>query len=335
METITNLLRPDDGFGENYKYLIYTLMYAEFNKCEFVYNPFKVMRHNYNDDPEYINKKEKMINCVENFKPFLFENAHSGAFSSEKSNGSMRIFDAQRCKTETPGVTPRTLNIFDLLQFYHQNVEWCSQSNSLKMLKSLFYLDKVNLYDTSVMNIAIHIRRINPHDYIVVDQNSKDRVPMRDNLFQEILNNPITAIQLPGMDVPRDLYINVIQQLEQSYPNAKFHIYSQGCVNDFKVFEKDNTMLHLNECLETTFQQLVFADILVTSPSSLSYVAGLLSNNIIYYVQCLNPPLPHWNIIQNYKSSKMKHKFSSIDNNTLAITDFTYDPCSNTFEKLL
>jgi hypothetical protein len=305
METITNLLRPDDGFGENYKYLIYTLMYAEFNKCEFVYNPFKVMRHNYNDDPEYINKKEKMINCI----------------------------DALKSKIED--VTPRTLNIFDLLQFYHQNVEWCSQSNSLKMLKSLFYLDKVNLYDTSVMNIAIHIRRINPHDYIVVDQNSKDRVPMRDNLFQEILNNPITAIQLPGMDVPRDLYINVIQQLEQSYPNAKFHIYSQGCVNDFKVFEKDNTMLHLNECLETTFQQLVFADILVTSPSSLSYVAGLLSNNIIYYVQCLNPPLPHWNIIQNYKSSKMKHKFSSIDNNTLAITDFTYDPCSNTFEKLL
>lgn len=305
METITNLLRPDDGFGENYKYLIYTLMYAEFNKCEFVYNPFKVMRHNYNDDPEYINKKEKMINCI----------------------------DALKSKTDD--VTPRTLNIFDLLQFYHQNVEWCSQSNSLKMLKSLFYLDKVNLYDTSVMNIAIHIRRINPHDYIVVDQNSKDRVPMRDNLFQEILNNPITAIQLPGMDVPRDLYINVIQQLEQSYPNAKFHIYSQGSVNDFKVFEKDNTMLHLNECLETTFQQLVFADILVTSPSSLSYVAGLLSNNIIYYVQCLNPPLPHWNIIQNYKSSKMKHKFSSIDNNTLAITDFTYDPCSNTFEKLL
>jgi hypothetical protein len=30
--------------------------------------------------------------------PFLFENAHSGAFSSAKSNGSMRIFDAQRCK---------------------------------------------------------------------------------------------------------------------------------------------------------------------------------------------------------------------------------------------
>jgi hypothetical protein len=33
--------------------------------------------------------------------PFLFENAHSGAFSSAKSNGSMRIFDAQRCKSNS------------------------------------------------------------------------------------------------------------------------------------------------------------------------------------------------------------------------------------------
>jgi hypothetical protein len=305
METITNLLRPDDGFGENYKYIIYSLMYAEFNKCEFVYSPFQVMRHNYDDDPDYINKKEKMINCIDTFKPKI------------------------------PDVTISALNIFDLLQFYHKNVEWCSQSNSLKLLKTLFYLDKVNLYDTSIVNIAIHIRRINPHDYIVVDQESKDRVPMQDDLFQTILDNPITAIQLPGMDVPVDFYITMIQQLGQIYPNAKFHIFSQGNKNEFKVFENYNVMLHINECLETTFQQLVFADVLVTSPSSLSYTAALLSNNIIYYVQCLNPPLPHWNIIQNYKSSKMKHKFSSIDNNTLAITDFTYDPVSNTFEKIL
>ena len=34
------------------------------------------------------------------FTPFLFENAHSGAFSSAKSNGAMRISNAQRCKTQ-------------------------------------------------------------------------------------------------------------------------------------------------------------------------------------------------------------------------------------------
>ena len=42
----------------------------------------------------------KRCNCknVTSITPFLFENAHSGAFSSAKSNGSMRIFDAQRCR---------------------------------------------------------------------------------------------------------------------------------------------------------------------------------------------------------------------------------------------
>ena len=31
------------------------------------------------------------------FKPFLFENAHSGAFSSAKSNFATCIFNARRC----------------------------------------------------------------------------------------------------------------------------------------------------------------------------------------------------------------------------------------------
>ena len=34
------------------------------------------------------------------FTPFLFENAHSGAFSSAKSNVAMRILNAQRCKQD-------------------------------------------------------------------------------------------------------------------------------------------------------------------------------------------------------------------------------------------
>ena len=33
------------------------------------------------------------------FKPFLFENAHSGAFSSAESDCATRIENARRCKT--------------------------------------------------------------------------------------------------------------------------------------------------------------------------------------------------------------------------------------------
>ena len=299
---ITNLVRPDDGFGENYKYIIYSLMYAELNGLDFVYTPFKIMQHNYDEDPDYIPKKEKMINIIGHFKS-----------------------DDDHTK----------LNIFDLLQFYHKNIEWCSKSRSLDLVKTLFYLDKVSPFDNSRTNIAIHIRRMNRHDYIVVDEGTKLRTPVYDELFERLAKDPITANRLPGMDVPVDLYTTIIGQLEQIYPNPQFHIFSQGNVADFKIFERDNTVLHINECLETTFLQLVYADVLVTAPSALSYTAGLISNNTIYYVQCLNPPLPHWNVIQNYQSSKMRHKFSSINNDDLKVTDFTYDPLSNTFERIL
>ena len=55
---------------------------------------------------------------LQRFTPFLFDrsayNAHSGAFSSAKSNGSMHIFDAQRCKQQevkqpTTRLTKRTI----------------------------------------------------------------------------------------------------------------------------------------------------------------------------------------------------------------------------------
>ena len=50
--------------------------------------------------PHNSNKIYKFMNNKAFFTPFLFENAHSGAFSSAKSNGSMRIENAQRCITE-------------------------------------------------------------------------------------------------------------------------------------------------------------------------------------------------------------------------------------------
>ena len=304
MEQITNLLRPDDGFGENYKYLILSVMYAELNNYEFVYTPFEVMQHNYDDDPDYINKKEQMINFKGNFKMV----------------------------TE---IKPRVPNIFDLIKFYHNNIEKCSTSKSFKLIKSLFYANKKNPFDRINTNIAIHIRRMNRHDYIVIDEGTKLRTPVYDELFAKLSKDPVNSTRLPGMDVPVDLYTTIIEQFEMAIPNAKFHIFSQGDKDDSKLFNKGNITLHLNESLEESFIQLVYADILITAPSSLSYTAALLSNNTIYYVDCLNPKLPHWNIIQNYKSSKMKYKFSTIDNADLAITDFNYDPYLDKFERIL
>ena len=43
----------------------------------------------------------KNYHVPENFTPFLFENAHFGKFSSTKSNGAIRMLNAQRCKKIT------------------------------------------------------------------------------------------------------------------------------------------------------------------------------------------------------------------------------------------
>jgi hypothetical protein len=65
------------------------------------------------------------------FTPFLFENAHSGAFSSAKSNGSMRIFNAQRCiysDTNWQNTTPSSddipfVNSIEISEYDYQHGE--------------------------------------------------------------------------------------------------------------------------------------------------------------------------------------------------------------------
>jgi hypothetical protein len=65
--------------------------------------------------------------------------------------------------------------------------------------------------------------------------------------------------------------------------SLQFHIYSQGKKENFTNLENTDVEFHLNEELTNTFIGLVAADILILSPSSFSYVAGLLSDGIVYY----------------------------------------------------
>jgi hypothetical protein len=305
---VTNPTRPNDGFGENFKFSIYSVMYAEFHKLTFVYTPFQDMEHNYNNDPNFLSDKETLINFIFNYST----------------------------TTKRPPSSYRVLNPFELLKFYQSNIDWCSKSNSMITIKHLFRINKpspflqYNNTNTNTntntiiptINVAIHIRRMNDHDY--------NRAPEAKAKGK--------AVMLAGMDVPNEFYLNVIEQfnnrLEYKNSNVIFHIYSQGIQSEFEeVFTniKNKIILHINEKLEDTFTQLVFADVLVMAPSALSYTAGLLSNsnNEVYYINFCNPPLPSWSVIQGYQSSRMKHEFiASIP------TPVYYDPNTDTFQKI-
>ena len=87
---------------------------------------------------------------------------------------------------------------------------------------------------------------------------------------------------LRGMDVANEFYIHILPKLESIYPDSNYHIFSQGNASNFeniRQLQTERIKLHVNESLEDTFCSLVFADVLVTAPSALSYCAGILNNN--------------------------------------------------------
>ena len=73
-----------------------------------------------------------------------------------------------------------------------------------------------------------------------------------------------------------------------------FHIYSQGDISKFKKFANDDVYFYLNDSICDSFIGMVSADILVTSASSLSYIAALISDNEIYYLPFWHNPRKNW-----------------------------------------
>ena len=255
---ITNSIYAD-GFGENFKFIIYTIIYAEYLNKDFFYTPLNnKIEHNYNNDTLFVDKKEIMINLKKHY-PLIKLN-----INYDKPDRLL------------------------LLNFFENNTEFCLKSKSLNKLKNIFKESNIDKFDKKYFNIAIHIRRENKFDTEKLNNSRK---------FYDII---------PGTDVPIELYKDIIIQLKQ-YKNYKIHVYSQGDESDFNFV--DDITLHLNEELEHTFVDLVFADVLVIAPSSLSYSAALLSENIVYYIKSCHKPFSTWKEINNYTSTKNRYMF--------------------------
>lgn len=131
----------------------------------------------------------------------------------------------------------------------------------------------VNYNDNKNLNIGLHIRRGD------VSKNKNEIKFTNNSYYINIVNNILKLVDNLGIDV-------------------NIHIYSQGLIEDFKEFESYNVFYHLDECLLTTFYNLIESDILVMSKSSLSYCAGLLNENIIIYQEFWHKPLSNWNIVK-------------------------------------
>jgi len=138
----------------------------------------------------------------------------------------------------------------------------------LKNIKNCFWENKnKNFFNNDKLNVSVHIRRPNSVDN-----------------------------RIDGADTHLSYYFNIINNIKQKYHDKDllFHIYSQNDISDYNYFDKTNMVFHLNENLFDTFIGLVAADILVTSRSSLSYSAAILSDGEIYYQPFWHPPGEKW-----------------------------------------
>jgi hypothetical protein len=232
-----------DGFGAQYQRRIQTYIYCNMNNLNFVYNPLRIVEHNYNNDNDYNDKLENLMNLKNNIINI---------------NGNINF---------------KTLDYGSIVMpFFEKNIDICCENKDMKFIKDSFWENKdKNFFNNNKFNVAIHIRRENHVD-------------------KGIAGDRVTT--------PNSYYLNVMNNIRNKHKdkNILFHIYSQGKIENFIDLASDNVMFYINYDIIETFKGLVSSEALVISPSSLSYVAALISDGEIYYKNFWHKPRSSWTI---------------------------------------
>jgi hypothetical protein len=232
-----------DGFGSQYQKIIQTYIYCKLNNLNFAYEPLQFIEHNYDNDIEYNNKIENLINLKNNIINL---------------NTNMGIIRLDYMTIVMP--------------FFENNIDECCKSEHMNFIKNCFWENKDksrNFFNNNKFNVAIHIRREN-------------------NIDKGLAGDRVTT--------PNSYYLNIMNIIREKYKDKEilFHIYSQGNILNFKDFANSDVYFHINDDIIDNFICMVAADILVISPSSLSYVAALISDGEIYYKQFWHNPKNDW-----------------------------------------
>jgi hypothetical protein len=157
-----------------------------------------------------------------------------------------------------------------VMPFFENNIDECCKGEHMKFIKKCFWENKdKNFFNNNKLNVAIHIRRENYIDKGVAG----DRVT-----------------------TPNSYYLNIMNAIREKYKDKDilFHIYSQGDIINFIDLVENDVIFYINYDIIETFKGLVSAELLVISPSSLSYVAALISDGEIYYKRFWHRPRSNW-----------------------------------------
>jgi hypothetical protein len=159
MKLYTNVHSLTDGFGESLKFIIYSILYAEYNNGEFHYYPFQpTLEHNYDNDPLFLTKKEELMK----FKD-VFQIANTNKYKYEVM-----------CK-------------FTIMHFFEiTGHKFIFESKLFNKCKEIFY-------NTSYRNIkqkyiAIHIRRMNTLDRYRIPTTTIEGCDVPDSIYEDLCN---------------------------------------------------------------------------------------------------------------------------------------------------
>jgi len=217
------------------------------------------MDHNYNNDVNFIERANNCMNIQGNYDDY----------------DDIKNINDYNINTSSRGF------IYD---FIDKNVDLYTTNNpAIDKIKKCFWENKDrDCYKNNKFNVAVHVRRPNIHD---------DRID--------------------GTNTNDSYYLNVINYIREKYKNKEnkeneenkenkdlcFHIYSQGNIENFNCYKNDDVIFHIDEDVTTTFIGLVGSDILVTSASSFSYIAAILTDAEVYYLPFWHKPKKSWIII--------------------------------------
>ena len=146
---VTNCVRGD-GFGAQYQNIIWAILLAEKKGYEFYYTPFSSMEHNYENDVEFLIKKENFINIKDNFP------------TVDKLPTNTQV--QQLCG----GINGIDFGIIE------NNLSECLRSDSFKKIKNVFHQNKKPVFYDDTINVAVHIRKQNDHDNHILGVHSED-----------------------------------------------------------------------------------------------------------------------------------------------------------------
>ena len=193
---------------------------------------------------------------------------------TENENTLDDVVKYMSIKDNYPSATSSTSPVTHVspYHFVEANIDSVFQSESFRRFKERFYVGKVRRFDTSRVHVAVHIRRMGNFE----QENGRFRAGTH--------------------DVPNTEYLSIMNRIREEYQgrDIEFHIYSQGSIHNFTELQSEQTTFHLNERVLDTFTDMIFADVLVTCRSSFSYMAALLSDNVVYYMPFWHPPRSHW-----------------------------------------